>query len=80
MFTYVKDDEEAKATGFPYWDAVVIKHGTSEKTEVEFKRAGKSVGSATRVLEKDGKSLVISGKLTLPDGEKATYKAVYMKQ
>ena len=80
MYSYVKDGDEIKVTGAPYWDALVIKHGMEDKTEVELKRGGKKVGDATRVLEKDGKSYTITGKLKMPDGKGASYKAVYAKQ
>ncbi len=80
MYTFVKDGQEAKITGAPYYDALVIKHGMENKAEIEFKRGGKSVGEATRVLEKDGKMYTVSGKVTMPDGKKASYKAVYSKQ
>jgi hypothetical protein len=80
MYTFVKDGEEAKITGAPYYDALVIKHGMESKAEIDFKRGGKSVGEATRVLEKDGKMYTVSGKVTMPDGKKASYKAVYAKQ
>jgi hypothetical protein len=79
-FTYVKDGEEAKATGFPYWDSMVIKGGTSNKTTVTLKRAGKNVGTVHRTLSADGKTLTLNGTVTLPDGKKGTYLAVYDKQ
>jgi hypothetical protein len=31
-------------------------------------------------MEKDGKTIVLNGKVTLPDGKKGTYHAVYVKQ
>jgi hypothetical protein len=79
-FTYVKDGEQTKTTGFPNWDAVVFKHGMENKTEFEFLRGGKKVGGGTRVLEKDGKMYTVSGKVKLADGKEATYKSVYVKQ
>ncbi len=80
MYTYVKDGDEIKVTGAPFWDALVLKHGMEDKTEIEIKRGGKKVGEATRVLAKDGKSYNITGKLKLPDGKDASLKAVYTKQ
>lgn len=79
-FTYVKDGEEIKAIGFPNWDAIVLKGGQSAKSTATFKRAGKNVGSVTRILAADGKSLTLTGSVTLPDGKKATYSAIYDKQ
>ncbi len=62
------------------WDDLVIKHVGGNKAEAELKRGGTSVGEATRVLEKDGKVYTVSGKVKLPDGKTATFKAVYVKQ
>lgn len=80
MFTYMKDGEEIKATGFPAWDAMVIQNGHADKSNVELKREGKAVGTATRSISADGKMMTIAGKVTMADGTKATYRAVYDKQ
>ena len=80
MYTYVKDGEQIKTTGFPNWDAIVIKHGMENKTEIEFLRGGKSVGKGTRELAKDGKMYTVSGKVKLADGKEASFKGVYEKQ
>jgi len=80
MYTYVKDGEQIKTTGFPNWEALVIKHGMENKTEIEFLRGGKSVGKGTRELAKDGKMYTVSGKVKLPDGKEASFKGVYEKQ
>ncbi len=75
-FVYSKIGEEAKATGFPMWDSVVVK----ANDEVDLKRGGKVVGAVVRALAKDGKSMTLKGKLTLPDGKTATYDYLYEKQ
>jgi len=80
MYTYVKDGEQIKTTGFPAWDGVVIKHGMENKTEIEFLRGGKKVGAGTRELAKDGKMYTVSAKIKLADGKEASLKAVYEKQ
>ena len=79
-FTFVKDREDAKTTGFPYWDAISIRNSASAKSTATFKRGGKAVGTGTRTVSADGKSMTIVGKVTLPDGKAATYSAVYDKQ
>lgn len=79
-FTYVKDGEEIKTTGFPIWDALVLKNGHSSKSSATVKREGKPVGTLTRTISDDGKVMTIQGKVTTPDGKKATYVAVYEKQ
>jgi hypothetical protein len=47
------------------------------KTTVQLKRKGEVVGSVTRVLQPGGMNMTVSGKLTLPDGKKASYNYVY---
>jgi hypothetical protein len=75
-FVYSKTGEEAKTTGFPMWDSVVV----TANDEVDLKRGGKVIGTVQRVLAKDGKSMTLKGKLTLPDGKPATYDYLYEKQ
>jgi hypothetical protein len=79
-FTFVKDGEDAKTTGFPYWDTISIKNSARAKSTGTFKREGKVVGTGTRTISSDGKTMTIVGKVTLPDGKPATYRAVYEKQ
>ena len=79
-FSYAKDGEEIKTTGFPYWDALVVKKGMDVKTTVQLKRKGEVVGSVTRVLQPGGMNMTVSGKLTLPDGKKASYNYVYNRK
>lgn len=38
------------------------------------------MGTVTRTLAADGKSLVLNGSVTLPDGKQATYNYHYDKQ
>jgi hypothetical protein len=79
-FTYVKDGQEIKTTGFPNWDTIVIKGGMSGKSVAQMKRGGKMIGSVTRTLSADEKKMTLSGKITTPDGKPATYYSVYDKQ
>ncbi len=79
-FTYVEDGAEVKTTGFPNWDSLVVTGGQAMKSTVQLKRGGKVVGTVTRSLSADGKSLMLVGKVTLPDGKTATYNYHYDKQ
>ena len=79
-FVYVKDGADAVMTGFPYGDAIVLQNGNSDTSTATFKRQGKVVGNAKRVISKDGKSMTITGAVTQADGKKGTYTAVYEKQ
>jgi len=79
-FTYVKDGAEVKTTGFPDWDSLAVTGGQAAKSTVQLKRGGKVIGTVTRSLSADGKSLMLNGKVTLPDGKTATYNYHYDKQ
>lgn len=79
-YTYVKDGEEVKTTGTPNWDSLIVKGGQTAKSTVQLKRAGKVVGSVTRTLAADGRSLTLDLKATLPDGKTTTYNYHYDKQ
>lgn len=75
-FSFVKDREEIETSGFPNRDATVITGNASPKAMVQVKRAGKPLGPAIRTISADGKSMKLVGKITMPDGPKATYSAV----
>lgn len=79
-FTYVKDGAEISTMGFPNWDTLVLRDGAAEKASGVMKREGKEVGTLTRTISSDGKMMTIQGKLTMPDGKKASYVTVYDKQ
>jgi hypothetical protein len=79
-FVYEKDGADSAMTGFPYGDAIVLKNGNADASTATFKRQGKVVGNAKRVVSKDGKTMTITGAVTQADGTKGTYTAVYEKQ
>lgn len=79
-FTYAKDNEDIKLTGFAYADTLVIRNGMADTSTGTFKREGKTVGTAKRVISKDGKTITVTGNVTLADGKKASYTSVYEKQ
>ncbi len=79
-FVYAKDNEDIKMTGYPYADTLVLKNGKSDTSTGIFKREGKKVGTVKRTLSKDGKTMIVSANLTLPDGKKARYSSVYEKE
>jgi hypothetical protein len=79
-FSYVKDGEEIKTTGFPNWDTLVLKNAGSNNASGILKRDGKPVGSVTRIISADGKTMTIRGRVTTPEGKTATYVSVYDKQ
>lgn len=79
-FVYVKDGADAVMMGFPYGGAIVLQNGNSDTSTATFKRQGKVVGKAKRVISKGGKSMTITGVVTQADGKRGTYTAVYEKQ
>jgi hypothetical protein len=79
-FVYAKDNDDTKFTGYPYADSIALKGGNSTSSTATFKREGKAVGTAKRTISKDGKTMTINANLTLPDGKKGAYTAVYDKQ
>ncbi|HET8549289.1 MAG TPA: hypothetical protein VFL57_14845 [Bryobacteraceae bacterium] len=79
-FTYTKDGEEIRATGFPMWDAMILQNASAAKATGTLKRAGKTVGSVTRLVSADGKTMTIRGNVMTPEGKKASFTSVYEKQ
>ena len=79
-YTYVKDGEEAKVTGFPHWDGIVLKNAATNKSTSTYLRQGKAVGKGTRTISADGKTMTIRSTVTLPNGKKASALSVYNKQ
>lgn len=79
-FTYVKDGAEISTTGYPYWDTLVIRNGKEAKGSATMMRGGKKVGTVTRTIASDGKTMTISGNVMTPEGKKASFVSVYDKQ
>jgi hypothetical protein len=79
-FMYKKDGEEIKTTGFPMWDGLVLENAMGERATGKLLRGGKPVGTVTRTLSSDGKTMTVRGSVMGTDGKKATYVSVYEKQ
>lgn len=79
-FKYVKDNEDITTTGFPHWDTIMLTNGNAPKGTGVLKRGGKKVGTVTRTISPDGKTMTIQGNLTAADGKKITYQSVYDKK
>ena len=79
-YTYMKDSVENKATGFPNWDGIVLTHGMSGKATAVYMRAGTRVGTGTRTLSPDGKTLRIDSQVKVPKGKVSITSAVYDRQ
>jgi hypothetical protein len=79
-FVYAKDGDEIRTTGFPLWDSMTMNGGSEDKVTGTLKRAGKNVGTVTRTVSADGKTMTVRGSVMTPEGKKATYISVYEKQ
>jgi len=79
-FSYVKDNEEIKTSGFPLWDTVVLKNAQGDVATGTFKRDGKIVGNVKRTLSADDKIMTLTVTVTTPEGKKAHYTSVYIRQ
>ena len=75
QFTANYDGKDYPVTGNPYWDTVTWKRIDAYKSESTRKKAGKVVGTAARVVSKDGKTMTLTEK-----GEKISNTLVYEKQ
>ncbi len=79
-FVYVKDNEEIKTTGFPFWDVLVLNNAQADVAAGTLKRDGRVVGNVRRTISADNKVMTVTGTVTMPDGKKARYTSVYTKQ
>ena len=80
QYTAKYDGKDYPVTGNPNWDSISLKRINANKVEFTRKKAGKVVGTGTRVVSKDGKTLTITAKGVNAKGEKTSSTAVYDKQ
>jgi hypothetical protein len=78
--SYSFDGKEYPITGNPDWDSLTAKQVDANKAEFTFKRAGKVVGSTTRTVSKDGKSMTATANYTDAKGGKVENEMVFDKQ
>ncbi len=80
QYTANYDGKDYPVTPGTNWDATTLKRIDAYKVEFTRKKAGKVVGTGTRVISKDGKTLTITAKGVNAKGEKTSSTAVYEKQ
>ena len=80
QFTANYDGKDYAVTGNPGWDTITLKRIDAYKSESTRKKAGKVVGTATRVVSKDGKTLTLTEEGVTAKGEKFRNTVVYDKQ
>jgi hypothetical protein len=78
--TYKLDGKDYPATGSPDYDSLSGKQVNSRTASFNLKRAGKTVGTTTRTVSKDGKLLTSKTKLTSAQGEKTESVMVFDRQ
>jgi hypothetical protein len=69
--TYKQDGKEYAYTGSPAFDALALEKTSPNTAKFRLKRGGQWVGTGTRSVSDDGKTLTISTQLTNPDGSKS---------
>jgi hypothetical protein len=80
QFTANYDGKDYPVTGNPGWDTITWKRIDAYKSESTRKKAGKVVGTVTRVVSKDGKTLTLTEEGITAKGEKFRTTVVYDKQ
>jgi hypothetical protein len=78
--SYSFDGKDYPITGNPDWESVMAKQVDANKAEFTFKRAGKVVGSTTRTVSKDGKTMTATASYTDAKGGKVENEMVFDKQ
>ena len=74
------DGKDYKATGTPDFDALSATRVDANTVQSTQKRMGKAVGSTTRSVSADGKTLTLVTKLTTPKGTDVDMTTVYDRQ
>jgi hypothetical protein len=78
--TYKYDGKDYPVTGSPDFDAVSVKRIDAHTVESTRKLMGKPVGTTTRTVSKDRKTLTLLAKLTNSKGEATSSTLVYDRQ
>lgn len=78
--TFKYDGKDYPVTGSPDFDALSAKRVDTNTIESKQKRKGKEVGSTTRTVSADGKTLTLVSKLTTAKGTEADTTMVYDRQ
>ena len=78
--TFKYDGKDYPVTGSHDFDALSAKRIDANTIESKQKRMGKEVGTTTRTVSADGKTLTLVSKLTTADGTAANTTMVYDRQ
>ena len=78
-YTAQYDGKDAKVTGNPDADTIVMKRVSSTVTETVYKKGGKATLTNTRTVSADGKTLTVTQTGTNAQGQKVNNVLVYTK-
>lgn len=78
--TYQLDGKDYPVTGSPDFDSLNGQQGDAQTAKFTLKRGGKAVGTTTRTVSKDGKTLTSKMKVTNAAGEQTDSVLVFDKQ
>jgi hypothetical protein len=78
--TYQLDGNDFPVTGNPDYDSLSAERVDSNTAKFTLKRGGKAVGTTSRTVSKDGKTLTAKSKMTSAKGEKSENVLVFDKQ
>lgn len=77
---YELDGKDYPVTGSPDFDGLSAQQVDSQTAKFTLKRGGKAVGTTTRTVSKDGKTLTSKMKVTTAKGEQTENVLVFDKQ
>jgi len=78
--TYEFNGKDAPVTGNPDYDTLLPKRVNSNTAEFTLKKGGKTVGTTSRTVSKDGGTLTSKTKITTATGEKSENVLVFDKK
>jgi hypothetical protein len=78
--TYQLNGKDYPVKGTPDYDSLSGKQVDSNTAEFTLKKGGKAIGTTSRTVSKDGKTLTSKSSTTTASGEKSQYVMVFDKQ
>jgi hypothetical protein len=78
--TYQLDGKDFPVKGTPDYDSLSAKQVNSNTASFTLKKGGKAIGTTSRRVSKDGKTLTTKSKMTTTKGEKSENVLVFDKQ
>lgn len=78
--TYRLNGKSFPVTGAADYDSISAHKISSHSARFTLKKEGKVVGSSSRTVSKDGKTLTSRARIKMANGEKADYVLVFEKQ